>query len=225
MKKIFFLTSFAALAACATTNAAIVNLDALDIRATGIFGHADASAFAVDDSTAGTVVYTFTYSNLDLDGDATANDTANFTFTATGTNVRAFNQGTDQGFGVLTGLTFTGAVSGTTTDSGHNVVFDGFTGAIAAAGGNGDINRTGDINGQSYSLVSANTGSFQFLQTGFDFALTPSVLFDNAGGDFGSHVARNFDVQISTVVPEPSSYALLAGALALGAVMIRRRRA
>ncbi|MGC6607061.1 MAG: PEP-CTERM sorting domain-containing protein [Lentimonas sp.] len=38
-------------------------------------------------------------------------------------------------------------------------------------------------------------------------------------------MARAHQLQFSTVaVPEPSSFAVLAGAFALGAVMIRRRR-
>ncbi|QDV62681.1 PEP-CTERM sorting domain-containing protein [Crateriforma conspicua] len=232
------LTAFSLLLALAAVgsqaNAALVNITALDVRGTGVFGHdPNISAVTINDvAPSGTTVadplnIQLTYSNLDLDGDSTANDSVTFTLTAAGGggSQRAWGQGIDTGFGSLNNVTLSvSSVSGTTTDFGDTIVFDGFVGANAGLGGNGDFQRNVDINGTTVNLTTANTGAFEFVTRGIDFAPTSTVLFDNSGGTGGSIVARSYDLQFSTVaaVPEPSSFALLG--LCGGAAVWRRRR-
>lgn len=224
----------AALAASLSADAVIVGINALDLRSTGIFGHANATLTSGPGAiTADPLDWVISYSNLNLDGDGTANDTVNFTVRASGgTNQRAFNQGVDTGFGNLNDVTFSVInVSGTTTDSGDTIVFDGFTGGAIGVGGNGDIDRTAEINGTLASVTSANTDSYQFKTSSVDFAATATIVYDNSGdsdfdgngdGGFGTVVARNHDLQFSTV-PEPSSAVALFGLVA-GLVVLRRRR-
>ncbi|MEN1677952.1 MAG: PEP-CTERM sorting domain-containing protein [Planctomycetota bacterium] len=223
-------TAALAVACCVSaSHAAEVTITSLDVRGTGIFGHPDVSGVTINgvappnNVTADPLNITLTYSNLDLDGDSTANDSVTFTLTAAGggANQRAWGQGIDTGFGNLNDVTVSVTnVSGTTTDSGNPILFDGFTGADIGVGGNGDLDRSAEINGQAVSISSANTNAFQFLTAGVDFAPTPTVLFDNSGGTFGSVVARTYDLQFSAI-PEPSA-ALLLG-LAVSGVVARRR--
>ncbi|MEN8694131.1 MAG: PEP-CTERM sorting domain-containing protein [Akkermansiaceae bacterium] len=215
----------ASIAASMASQAAVVTITALDLRGTGLFGHADATLTSGPGNTAADPLdWVISYANLDLDGDASANDTVNFTVRASGgTNQRAWGQGVDTGFGSLNGVIFSVVdVSGTTTDSGDSIVFDGFTGGAIGVGGNGDLNRTAEINGATASVVSPTTGGFQFVIDAVDFAPTATVLYDNSGGDFGAVSARHHDLQFSTVaVPEPSSAVLLGLA---GSMLAFRRR-
>ncbi|MEM7314254.1 MAG: PEP-CTERM sorting domain-containing protein [Planctomycetota bacterium] len=222
----FFL---AALSLTAASHAQ-VTIEALDVRGTGIFGHdANVSGATLNGGAfPGTLAadpldFELTYGNLDIDGDSTANDSVTFTLRASGgAGQRAWGQGIDTGFGSLNGVTLSMlSVSGTTTDSGNAIVFDGFTGAAIGVGGNGDLNRTAEINGMLASVMSPSTGSFQFVIDALDFAPTPTVLFDNSGGDFGAVSARHYDLQFSAV-PEPASFAgLLLGLI--GVFALRRR--
>ncbi|MEM6550649.1 MAG: PEP-CTERM sorting domain-containing protein [Planctomycetota bacterium] len=220
---------------CLPAAAATVNLTGVDVRQGGVFG----APFGVTGTTASFVTgvdgpaavasAVITLGGLDLDGDSTANDSVEFTMTWTDTtspfaNARLFNQGADTGFGSLNGLLVEVAVTPgqTTTDTGDIIVFDGFTGAAIGVGGGGDITRTADINGTEAS-VSITGAGFSFATTAIDFALTPTVTFDNSGGTGGSIVARNYDLQFSTTaIPEPASMALLG----LGGMCLfgRRRR-
>lgn len=215
----------ASIAANMASQAAVVTISALDLRGTGLFGHADATLTSGPGNTAADPLdWVISYANLDLDGDASANDTVNFTVRASGgTNQRAWGQGVDTGFGSLNGVTFSVVdVSGTTTDSGDSIVFDGFTGGAIGVGGNGNLNRTAEINGATASVVSPTTGGFQFVIDAVDFAPTATILYDNSGGDFGAVSARHHDLQFSTVaVPEPSSAVLLGLA---GSMLAFRRR-
>lgn len=213
----------------------LVTITALDVRANGVFGHPDVSGVTVNGlAPAGTVIadpinIAMTYSNLDLDGDSSANDAVTFTLTFTkfgtdGGNLRAFNQGVDTGFGNLNDVQVSiSSVSGTTTDSGDPIVFDGFTGAAIGAGRTGDIDTTADINGTSVNVANPDTGSFQFLIGAVDFALTPTVTFDNSSTIGGSVVGRHYDLQFSTIsaIPEPTA-GLWVAVSALG--MIGRRK-
>ena len=247
-------SSFLAIVLMAVSNsafAAVINIDALDVRSTGVFGHPDVSAVTINgvaptnNTTANPINVSITYSNLDLDGDASANDAVTFTLTATGSGAspRIFGQGIDTGFGSLIGVTVSvSSVTGTTTDSGDTIVFDGFTGANIGAGsgsnpnaGTGNpgspavIDRSVEINGSAVSIVFDNTPTpgFVFQTNGIDFAPTPTVLFDNSSGTSGSLVARSYDLQFSTVpvpVPEPSSVALI-GLVGGFCGLSRRKRA
>lgn len=217
-----------ALAVSPYASGATLGIAGLDVRSTGVFmggPDANASSFAVDSSVAGVVTVSFTYSNQDVDGDGTANDEFDLTLTYTGTNVGANGQGVGTGFGNLSEVTVTGSATGTATDSGDAIVFDGFTGAGIASfefGGSAP-DRFGTINGVLVDPPSAGIGG-----TGTtDFALVSSVFFDDAvnTGTIGSLVIREFDIQVSTssaVIPEPASMALFGlGGLAM---LTRRRR-
>ncbi|MEM6689687.1 MAG: PEP-CTERM sorting domain-containing protein [Planctomycetota bacterium] len=224
---------------CATSaQAATVVISNFDVRATGIFGHADAtgtlngSAFPGANFVADPLTFEITYANLDLDGDLSANDTVSFTLQATkfgpdGGNLRAMNQGVDTGFGNLNDVEFSVIdVVGTTTDFGDTIVFDGFTAATAAFGRTGDIDSSVEVNGITASALSADTGAFQFIQDKITFGgPTATVTFDNSSSIGGTVVARNYDLQFSTVttaIPEPSSLAVL-GISGVGFVLRRKR--
>ncbi|MEQ8211426.1 MAG: PEP-CTERM sorting domain-containing protein [Lacipirellulaceae bacterium] len=226
MKKLSFLSIATAVVVCsaAVSQAATVTIEALDLRGTGVFGHADATLNSgPGNTTADPLDWDITYNNLDLDGDSTANDTVNFTVRASGgAGQRAWGQGVDTGFGSLNGVTFSVInVSGTTTDGGNAIVFDGFTGGAIGVGGNGDLDRNAEINGQLASVMSPSTGGFQFVIDAVDFAPTATVLYDNSGGTFGAVSARHHDLQFSAV-PEPTAL-ILFGLGTLGLAASRRR--
>ncbi|QDT69650.1 hypothetical protein MalM25_25890 [Planctomycetes bacterium MalM25] len=210
----------AAIAFCATlSQAASITIEALDVRGSGVFGHPDVTSVTLNGgAVGGTTVadpldFEITYTNLNLDGDASANDTITFTLRAAGGGMaqRAWGQGIDTGFGNLNDVTFSvTSVSGVTTDGGSPVQFDGFTGGAIGVGGNGNLNRTAEINGNAVSVMSPTTGGFQFIIDAVDFAPVATVLYDNSGGDFGAISARHHDLQFSAVIPEPTSAMLLA---------------
>lgn len=235
MKNRFLLALGITLMALTSNSNAQVIIESLDIRSSGVFGHNDniggtpqsgVTINGVAADAAGTAIVadpldiTLTYMNLDLDADGSANDSVTFTVNITGgTNAagdpfqRAFNQGIDTGFGNLNSVTASVTnVSGTTTDSGSTIFFDGFTGASVGAGGNAaGIDRTAEINGTTVTIAVASTGAFQFFNEFVDFAApTATVTFDNSGdtdfdglgdGGVGSVVARSYDLQFSLTDP------------------------
>jgi len=195
-------------AASLSANAAVVTIN--DLQVTGATNTADPLNIPL------------TVTGLDLDADGSSNDSVTFTLSAAGggANQRIWGQGIDTGFGNLNNVTVTvTGVSGTTTDSGDIIVFDGFTGATAGMGSGDAHTRNVDINGATVNLATPG-GGFSFQQVEALFALTPSVLFDNSGGTGGSIVARAYDLQFSTVIPEPASFALLG----LGGIALLGRR-
>ena len=237
MKKTAILTVLAAVAGSALADVATIT--ALDLRSGGAYGHnanigaptgnVTINGSSADGSTvtADPIDMAITYNNLNLDGDATANDTVTFTLRWTKTGpaggaLRIFNQGVDTGFGNLNDTQISMlSVSGTTTDNGDTIVFDGFTGAALGAGGNGDITNSATINGTTVLIESATTGAFQFKTAAIDFAPTATVTFDNSSTTIGTIVARHYDLQFSTI-PEPATLGLISAFG--GAVLFIRRR-
>ena len=230
------MVAIAALSMSSSVNADIATIISANVTSNGVIdgpNSPNVSDLTINGAAAGTgnvindqIDVRFTYSNLDLDGDASANDSVTFTLRQAGTGLRLIDQGFDTGFGSLNGSTATVIdVVGTTTDSGDNIVFDGFIGAGLGAGGGGavSVDRNADVNGVNIALSTTANGSFQFVQGFEDFAATSAVVFDNSGGTAGSLVARSYDLQFSTVaVPEPSSLAVLG--LLSGLVALRRRK-
>lgn len=201
--------------------AAVDTIEFFDVRGTGIFNHDDNIGSATLNGgafpggariPAEVIDIAVVYNNLDLDGDETANDTVNFTMSFTkvdfdedgneGGFLAHWGQGIDTGFGSLQDLQVTVKdVSGTTTDSGANVVFDGFTAVGIGSGTNGDINVSAEVNGNTVALSSADTGTFQFAVERVD--LDPAAVLNignsmQLGANNPSIVARNYDLQFST---------------------------
>jgi hypothetical protein len=226
MKKLAIVTALVVVASMA--HAGIVNINALDLRSGGVFGHPDATLISGPGAvTSNQLDFVISYANLDLDDNGSANDTVNFTVRFNGpANMRAWGQGIDCGYGNLNGVTTTVInVSGTTTDYGNPIVFDGFTGGAMGVGGNGDLDRTVDINGITATVLSPTTGGFQYVIDAVDFGSpAASVVYDNPGyttTPFGSPSARHHDLQFSAV-PEPASLGLIASAA--GVMLFMRRR-
>ncbi|MGC6424517.1 MAG: hypothetical protein ACON4O_05970 [Lentimonas sp.] len=193
--------------------AAEVTIQNLDIRGTGVFGHDENAVLndskveldETDVEAPYSLYWNITYSNLDLDGDGSANDTVTFQLNATSDNaaLRGWGQGLDTGFGSLTDITMSVSnVSGTTTDSGGIIVFDGFTGGIIAGGsGTGDTDRFADVNGETLYLFGDNGGVWQFVQDGYWLSFDPvqELVYNNGGGTAGSLVARAHTLQFSVI--------------------------
>ncbi len=178
-----------------------------------------------------------TYSNLDLDGDSTPNDAVTFTIRwekvdfdgdgLDGGDLATFGQGLDTGFGNLNDMQVSVTnVSGTTTDSGAPIFFDGFTGAGLGAGSGADVDRTAEVNGTTLTFAIASTGAFQFSVQTVDFAATPTVEIDNSGdtdfdgmgdGGLGSIVARTYDLQFS--LTDPNAGGTLKGDINLDGIV------
>ena len=212
-----------ALAASLSASAATITIDELDVRGTGIFGHNPNVTGVVynndpNNSPPGTLVsdpidIQLTYNNLDLDGDATANDSVTFTLRASkfggdGGALRAFGQGTDTGYGNLNDVEFSMfSVTGSTTDLGNPISFDGFTGAAigGGVGAGNDLDASATINGNAASIFVADNGGFRFAVDAIDFAPTATVQFDNSTALNGSSiVARHFDLQFSATPAPPT---------------------
>lgn len=192
-----------------------VNASAITVNGAALPGGARTPADPID--------MQMTYSNLDLDFDGSANDAVTFTVRfekvdfggdgLDGGDLASFGQGFDTGFGNLNDLQVSVVnVTGTTTDSGSTIFFDGFSGAGIGGGSGGDIDRTVEVNGTTVTLAVPSNGGFQFTVQTLDFTDPVATLeLDNSGdtdldgmadGGFGSIVARTFDLQFSLTEPD-----------------------
>lgn len=239
MRLVFSIALTLALSLAATkAQAVLVDITALDVRGTGVFGHNPNVSGATFNggafpggarAAADPIDVSLTYSNLDLDGDSTANDSVTFTLRwekigTDGGALASFGQGIDTGFGNLNDVQVSMLnVSGTTTDSATPIIFVGFTGAAigAGAGAGNDVDGSAEINGTATSVFIADNGAFRFGTGALDFAPTPTVTFDNSTAVGSSVVARHYDLQFA-VVPEPSAFLMLG--LVASFVGYRRNR-
>lgn len=111
--------------------------------------------------------------------------------------------------------------------------FAEYASAFTSLGSN-TFNAAGELTGPTTlgaGNVAAGTNLWLLIDTGtqqgaFSLGTTPSlgVLVANpstATAGWGTKVGNNLQ---TAIVPEPSTYAMFAGALALGYVMIRRRK-
>lgn len=96
---------------------------------------------------------------------------------------------------------------------------------LTDAGGNvSSDTASGLISGLSSSVGSSSGGStfaYTISVTTTDASADLGLNFVSTGGGSGSGLFAGYTV---ASIPEPSSYALLSGLLALGAIMLRRRR-
>ena len=145
------------------------------------------------------------------------------TFAPTAGEVRtssgaAFASGTSVSFGTM------GDTTGFTTFDQYDGVFTSLT--------TGTINVNGDLSASiAAGSVAAGTALWLVIDSGteqgvFSLGTAPSLgVLSSFPASATALVGSNVGNDIRTaVVPEPSTYAMFAGALALGYVMIRRRK-
>ncbi|QDT69651.1 PEP-CTERM motif protein [Planctomycetes bacterium MalM25] len=234
MKRLPLLCALSALAFASSANAATIVIETLGFNTNGVAFDATNEANASGELLNGAAFpganvagmthdITLTYNNLDLDGDTTANDSVTFTINVTNPGPGLlFNQGLHTNWGTVEGMDVSvSGVSGVTTDGGAPIVFDGFVGAALGAGdGSGTVDRSATINGIPYSLMASGGTGFVFVQDFQDFAPVATLQYRNSGGTQGTLVARNWDLQFSTAIPEPTTLGLLG----LGMIGFAARR-
>jgi hypothetical protein len=164
-----------------------------------------------------------------------------FSETAAGAN-GSFVSGTDPAMGVFAALSvvedalFLGSGDGT-----RNVILNGLNtnytydfSIFAARSSTEDRTTQFTISGTNSGVVSSQTSGIDLGGSGVNYNINP-VSLAGIAPDSNGRIAIQYTVtqgsfgyfnamQVTEVVPEPSTYALYAGLLALGAILYRRRR-
>lgn len=84
----------------------------------------------------------------------------------------------------------------------------------------------GELHAATFSLDVGNNGTFDYTSAsinGSDLGFTEDDMFLYFGGNYGL-IVDDFTATAGGTVPEPATYTLLAGAAALGFMVVRRRR-
>lgn len=223
MKNILLLTG----AAIATTlSAQAITLTFTGANAQGATVDSGLLASISEPATNSTLTsLSYTVSGLTIDGDGSNNDTVTFTFAVSPTGgsgpitwdqndggIREFDYNTGT-FGGGEGITFGAITVSGTSSSGaaYTLSSASYTEVTARRWGSGDsLTIAGDVTNTTITHpvgpeVSLNDTSFTATATGGTWNLT--------------------DVDFSvTVIPEPGTFALLAGLTGLVFVMLRRRK-
>lgn len=234
-KSLYLVTGAALLSLSSAASAATITLTDAD-AAGAILNVGTLTSPATepaDDSVIATQSYTI--ADLNLDNDGIFNDTITFSFDFTAVN----NTG---GVGVISwdhsavGVREYDIGGGTFNDVDESVTFGAITltGAQTTSEGAAislesavftelsyrrwGANDRSFISGSSTTIASNDAASVSLNDTTF----TTSWIDTGESGDTWNLL--NYDISL-TVVPEPSTYALLAGLTGLVSVMLRRRRA
>lgn len=218
-----------------SASAATINIENMSPDSTTVSGFSVTSSALVNNA------YTFTLTQTgDLDGSAISDDTLTFNLIYTGYNGSTFAGG-DVTLGTAAAPraldntnwfnnTFTSGhtvsleianVSYTDGEGDETAAFAGFTSFRAvsyASTPEGDINYYVGLE-DATAIVGDPTFWPDLTTNGID----PTLYFTGGGGPVR---LRDLDFQFETsAIPEPGTYALLAGLTGLAFVMVRRRRA
>lgn len=205
------------------SNYSIIADKSVDSPGNGTKYDADFGGPTIDSDASGSMFYTFTING------ATAASTgwANFIFTTAAGPASTTNSGLDDVF---------------TQWDGSNKGFDDGSDAVATAGNLatepgvdylvvGRVDFDAAAGGDTYSLSvfapgedpSAVLSGFQSQDTGTTTGIISNFQMRHNAGTIYGNVRVGTTLEDVGVVPEPSSFAIISGALALGFILMRRR--